>query len=160
VVASTTTLLRRGFVLAAFLVVAGLAAVVIALILAGSGGRGDVELRLGDDVFVAGRAEPLAGTVDRHGPILVADASPRLDRDIYVQHLGDDPATGWSAFAARPDGTSRDCTLVWEPVAARFTSPCDGATFPADGAGLRQYAATVDDDRDVVVDLREPAPVP
>lgn len=161
VVASTTTLLRRGAVLAAFLLVAALAAVVIAVILAGGGGRGDVELRLGDDVFVAGRAEPLAGTVERHGPILVADASPRLERDIYVQHRGDDPRTGWSAFAARPDGADRGCTLVWEPDAGRFTSPCDdGVAFPADGAGLRQYPATVDDDGDVVVDLRAPAPAP
>jgi hypothetical protein len=43
---------------------------------------GDVEIRLGDDVFRAGRVDALATAVARQGPVLFPDASPRQRRDI------------------------------------------------------------------------------
>jgi len=109
-----------------------------------------IEMRLGDDVFVAGDATNRSAAIAADGPILLPDVASG-DRDVYLQHLGDDPATGWLVFDARRPGTGRDCTLVWGD--GQFTDPCDGTVVPADGAGLARYNVGVDDDGKVVVDL-------
>jgi hypothetical protein len=109
--------------------------------------QGRVEVRLGDDVFEAGDAEGLSEQIADQGPVFFSDAAGG-DRDIVLQHLGDDPRRGWLALAARPAGTPRDCFVQWQADDEQFalldadgevTADCDGRTFPADGTGLPQY---------------------
>ena len=110
-------------------------------------GRNPNQVRLGDDVYKAGRTDRLAAEVADRGPILVADASPRRERDIYVQHLGDADDEGWLAFAAQAEGADRECFVRWSPDDEEFVDPCSGERYPADGEGLHQYDVTVTDGR-------------
>jgi hypothetical protein len=113
-----------------------------------------VQVRLGDDEFRAGRADRLAARIAADGrPFLIADASPARERDIYLQHEGDDEEEGWLAFSARAPGQDqRGCSLVWHGTG--FADPCTGQPFPPDGEGLTHYATRVEDGI-VLVDLRE-----
>ena len=135
------------------LAIAGVA-VAIALVFGLSvlASRGDVEVNLGDDVFDAGKVEPIAAEIDDRGPITYSDVGGG-DRDIIVQHLGDDPRVGWIAFDARPPGASRDCFLRWNDRMREFTDTCSGDTYPADGGDLARYPARVVDER-LEIDLR------
>jgi hypothetical protein len=136
------------------LVVAGVAVVLligVALAVALLAERGTVEVRLGDDTFDAGGAERIAAEIAERGPVRYSDVSGG-DRDIWVQHLGDDPETGWYAFDLRPPGTPRDCVAEWEADAEVFVASCSDEEFPADGDGLPQYPVTVEDGR-VDIDL-------
>lgn len=102
--------------------------------------------------FDVGRATDRAQTIARSGPILFPDPKGG-SVDIYVQHLGE---KNWVAFEARARGASRQCVLRWDQAARHFTDPCDGRVFPADGAGLVTFPATVNDKGRVVVDLSSP----
>ena len=105
--------------------------------------EGAIDPNLGDDEYT-GKAERLAKEVEDGGPFILPDASPRKVRDVYIQHLGDDPDKGWYAFDARPaDQPDRSCTLEW--TGDEFEDPCTGKTFPPDGEGLRQYEVRVED---------------
>ena len=115
--------------------------------------RGSVDVRLGDETFAGYSAEDAAERIAEDGPILYPDAAGG-DRDIILQHLGDEPESGWLAFAARPAGAPRECTLQWEDGPGEFRlldedgevrGACDGSSYPADGAGLPQYPVTVRD---------------
>jgi hypothetical protein len=146
-------LLAIGGVLVA---VVGLGALLLFVFAVQSGTEsGTVEVKLGDDTFRAGSAGPLSRAVGEDGPLLFSDVASG-ERDIYLQHTGDDPNVGWLAFDAREIDASRDCTLVWSAEQNLFEDPCDGSTVPADGEGLRHYTVTVDDSGTVVVDLRTP----
>ena len=103
---------------------------------------GDVKVKLGTDTFDAGLSDKRAETIRRGGPLLFSDVASGQN-DIYLQHLGDDDATGWLAFDARRPGTTRDCTLKWDGDAGQFTDPCDGTVVAADGTGLKQYQVVV-----------------
>jgi hypothetical protein len=140
------------------------AAIALALVaafgLAVLANRGSVDVRLGDDTFVVPDAEGAADQIAESGPILYPDAGTG-DRDMVLQHLGDDPERGWLAFAARPPQTPRECTLQWDDGDQVFRlldpdgerrGPCDGQEFPADGEGLTQYPVTVRDG-DLDIDL-------
>lgn len=137
----------------------GVAAVVAAMAVFGGlallAGSGQVDVRLGDDVFEAGRVDRLAANVARDGPILIADASPDRRRDLYLQHLGATDDQGWLAFSAQAPGAERTCLLQWQAGAEQFVDPCTGGRYPADGAGLTRYPTTVDDGV-LSVDLRSP----
>src|SRR5690606_1440144 len=102
--------------------------------------------------FDAGPAESRARAVEQDGPILFADAGGG-SRDIYLQHVGDDPRAGWLAFDARKPGASRACTLEWAAGADRFVDPCDGTPGPPDGGGLIHYEVEVTEDGNVIVDF-------
>jgi hypothetical protein len=114
--------------------------------------QGKVDVRLGDDTFQAGDAESSAEEIATNGPLLYSDVAGG-DRDIWVQHLGDDPETGWHAFDARPPGSPRDCVAEWQPDDEVFVASCTGEEFPADGDGLPQYPVTIEDGK-VDIDLR------
>jgi hypothetical protein len=114
---------------------------------------GKVEVKLGSDTYSPGSAEAKARTIAEDGPILLPDVSGRNERDIYLQHLGDDPATGWYAFDARRPGQPRDCSLEWRAEAQQFQDPCDDTVVPADGTGLIAYQVTVTEDGNLVIDL-------
>lgn len=141
-------------------VVTGLAAVVfggLVFALATNLMRSASESETAEGVeFDVGPAAPRQRVVERDGPLLFPDPLGR-GRDIYVQFL-DGP--GWKAFEARTDGAPRRCVLAWQRAERRFLDPCSGATYPADGAGLRSYPARVDDDGRLRVDLRAPLAPP
>ena len=141
----------KAVVLAAGAVVAGLLVGWLVLQLASSG---QADIRLGEDEFNAGYTEVLARAIDDgDGQPLVFNDVSGGDRDIYVQHVGGDEATGWYAFETRVPGTD-DCFAEWDVAAAEFVSTCDdGVTFPADGTGLTAYPTRVNEDGRVIVDL-------
>lgn len=113
---------------------------------------GKVEVQLGSRTFDAGSAEQRAASIAREGPILLPDPASG-QRDIYLQHLGDDAQDGWLAFDAREIDATRECTLRWDAARGLFEDPCDGSTVPADGEGLRHYPVVVDDAGKLVIDL-------
>ena len=122
--------------------------------------QGDVEVRLGDDTFDAGSAENLAEIIaEDEQPILFPDPA-NFSRAIYVDHVGDDPESGWVALSAFvPD--QPDCTLVFDPKDGRFEigddqpEACDrSTTFPRSGAGLRTFPTEVRDGH-LFIDLQD-----
>lgn len=123
------------------------------------GGRDSPDLALGDQTFDAGDTERLAAEIGRNGPVLYSDVSGRRDRDLILQHLGDDHDDGWYAFLAAPVDRARDCFWRWEPDDELFRASCDDAlTAPADGTGLPQFPITIDDGRldvDLNADTRQ-----
>jgi hypothetical protein len=126
--------------------------------------RGDIQISIGDEVFAPGNVSRLSDDIERFGPLPLSDVSGG-DRDIYLQHLGDDERDGWFAFSVRPLDASRECFALWQPEENLFTyerqvgndpqntEPCDDRTFPADGEGLFQYPVRIDDEGDLSVDL-------
>lgn len=107
--------------------------------------RNSSDLRLGDQTFRGGSTSRLADEIAEDGPILYSDVSGRKDRDMILQHVGDDPDEGWHAFLAAPIDKPRDCTWEWRADERLFRARCDESlTAPADGAGLPQFDVTVD----------------
>jgi len=140
------------------LLVAGVGVVLalgIAFLVAQMASRGDVEIRLGDDRFEVGKAERLARAIEREEglPVLVPDLVGR-QRNLYVQHLGDDADEGWVAFGAF-DPEDPACAVQIDREAQVLVNDCDESdTYPLDGTGLRFYP-TVVEDGEVIVDLNE-----
>jgi hypothetical protein len=148
------------------LLVAGVGVVVAigtAFAVARLASEGRVDVRLGSDTFADQDAEEIAEVIAESGPILYADTAGG-DRDIVLQHLGDDPDEGWIALAARPPGVSRECTIqvpsrdrgdpfVLLDPDGEVSDACDGREFPPDGEGLPSYPVTVDADGNLDVDL-------
>jgi hypothetical protein len=128
-------------------VVAGVLVFIGVLALAGSP---KAKTHLGSDVFRVGDAKRHAAVVDRDGPLLFQDPLGR-GRDIYVQHLG---GANWVAFVVHPPGEARRCTVRWRQKSRDLVDSCSGRVYPADGAGLTRYHASVDRKGDLVVDLR------
>ena len=112
--------------------------------------------------FELGKAESLAETVARRGPLLLQDPLGR-GRDVWVQHLG---GSDWRTFDAHPPGAPTRCLVAWETGRRVFVDRCSGREHPADGAGLVSFPTEVNEDGRVVIDLRSPvapttvAPVP
>lgn len=134
---------------------------------------GEVEIRLGDSDFDAGRTERIAAEIAERGPILYSDVAGR-DRDILLVHDGDDPSSGWLALAARPEGSRRDCFFHWDAEQGLFelsgpqdsgagnsgadTAVCGSVTMDAAGRlstgdMIQSYPVTVDDDDNIRVDI-------
>jgi len=131
------------------------AAVVVGFVVVAVTSNDPAQVRLGDDEFNAGYSEVLADAIAEGDgqPLVFSDVSGG-DRDVYVQHLGEDETIGWYAFEARIPGTE-DCLAAWDADAQQFVSSCDDAvTFPADGTGLVAYPTRVNEDGRVIVDLR------
>lgn len=112
-----------------------------------------VEFRLGDEQFQDITADRMAARIADEGPVLFPDVSANRSRDIYVQHLGGDPKSGWLAFDARKPGASRECFLEWQTDRQLFVDRCDKSEVGADGAGLRQYPAVVNNNGKVVINF-------
>ena len=138
-------------------VVVGLAGVAVALGLALAAllltrTSGDVGIRLGDRDFRDMEAGRISAEIADRGPILFPDVAGG-DRDIILQHLGDDPDTGWLAFEARRPGQSRGCAFAWRSEQGDFVNTCDpDDVVDASGTGLGHFDVTVVDG-DVRVDI-------
>ena len=115
-------------------------------------GSGKAKSKLGSNVFRIGKAKDQAVIVDRNGPLLFADPLEK-GRDIYVNHV--DP-NQWVAVEVHPPGESKSCTVKWSSRSHTFHDPCSGRDYPADGAGLVRYKASIDKNGDLVVDLHQP----
>ncbi len=142
-----------GFVVASL--VAGIGLLFLLVQLAGSG---DVQFKLGDDVFEVGDAERFAERIDDDGGIPILFSSLSQSRPIYIQHTGTDPLEGWTAFDARSPSDPDACTngLLFDQERDLFFDSCDEAsTFPSDGEGLLQYTIFVNEDGVLIVDLNQ-----
>ena len=131
----------RALTFALVAVVVGLGAGFLMLRLADSG---RVDVRLGDAEFRAGSAESLSDDIAEGGPVLLKD--PNSDRDIFVQHLGEDPNRGWLVFETRWPGSPTSCGLTWEAASRQFVPPdseeCEGLPrAEEDGTAARMEAA-------------------
>jgi hypothetical protein len=145
---------RRSYALAVGGVFLGLAIAIALFVFAVPAitSKNQVTSDLGGATLSEGRASDRAADVARAGPILLPDQAGG-QRDIYLQHLGDTPRTGWLAFDARRAGRSRQCTLVWNKAHRVFDDPCGGAPIPANGSGLVHYRVSVDKDGYLLIDL-------
>lgn len=114
---------------------------------------GQVQLSIGDEIFAPGNIDRLSEDIAREQtPLLLSDVSGG-DRDIFLQHIGDEPATGWFAFAVRPLDAPRDCFVNWERDEQFFSYNCDDRTFPANGEGLFQYPVVISETGEITIDL-------
>lgn len=126
----------RALTFAVVAVVVGLGAGFLMLRLADSG---RVDVRLGDAEFRAGSAESFSDDIAEGGPLLFQDLNS--DRDIFIQHLGEDPNRGWLVFETRWAGSPSSCSLIWEAVSRQFVPPdsleCQGLPrAEADGTAV------------------------
>jgi len=110
------------------------------------------QVNLGPRVFRVGSATRLAREVDKRGPFLFKDPLNR-EREVFVQHLGEDPNAGWAAIRAYASREAVECLLRWEGDQQRFVDPCAPQTYPPSGEGLVTYPARVENGV-VSIDLR------
>lgn len=143
---------RTRAVVVGSLVAAALAAVLLYAVVRFAADNPD-QANLGSPVLRL-NAERLAGEIAERGPVLFKDPLDR-DREVFIQHLGDDESEGWLAVRAYAAAADLDCLLQWEPDPGRFVDPCTRSAYPADGTGLVTYPATVAG-ATVTVDLRTP----
>jgi hypothetical protein len=143
-------------VLAVAGLVAGIVLVLVVFVLAipNLTESGQVEVRLGPESYDAGPAVDRADEIADRGPILLPDVASN-DRDIFLQHVGEEPDAGWYAFDAREAQASRDCSLEWRGAARMFYDPCDGSSVNEIGEGLTQYSVEVTEVGRVVITFRE-----
>lgn len=120
-----------------------LAAIVIGAIAVELGTRSNT-LVLGDESFTSINAANMAEEIAENGPILWPDVASG-NRDIWLQHLGEDPGAGWFAFDARVPGSPRDCTVQWSVADQIFTDPCTQTAYPAEGEGLPAIPVYIDE---------------
>lgn len=118
--------------------------------------RGDVDVRLGDDRFVAGSARDILDDIEERGAPLGFNDVANFARPIWVDNAGDDPETGWVAVGAFVPADP-DCLVQWNADRDLFVSECDDeVTFPRSGEGLRQFGTSVTDGR-LEIDLQDSA---
>ncbi|MEQ8842454.1 MAG: hypothetical protein RIB98_15835 [Acidimicrobiales bacterium] len=146
-------------------VIVGITGVVIALLLGAmvfwvARSSETVQVQLGDTQFDAGFIGRQSEEIAARGPILYADAGSQGQRDIYVQHIGDDPEVGWLAFSVRRPADPRDCSAAWDPDRRTFTLQsstdvaCDIVTFNELGCGLERFPVGVVGEK-IIVYLNE-----
>jgi len=75
------------------------------------------------------------------------------DGDSFLQHIGDEPETGWYAFAVRPLDAPRDCFIIWQRDEQLFDYNCDDRTFPPNGEGILQYPVVISETGEITIDL-------
>ena len=134
------------------------AAVLLALAVVFLAGRGgEVEIKLGDDVFRAGNAEDFAATIAEDMRPIAYSSLAGEDRPLFLQHQGDDPDTGWIGIIAVSPTKGSSCLIQWDLDAQDFYEECDESVrFPADGAGLETVPVTVTNNA-IIVDINNNA---
>ncbi|MEZ5233317.1 MAG: hypothetical protein R2749_11500 [Acidimicrobiales bacterium] len=136
------------------MVVIGLAIIVggVAFFVNALASRGDVQVRLGDEVFDAGNAADIADEIADNGPILYRRRPAAAGTWCSTTSATIPSRAGWPSRPRRP-GDDRDCSVVWNADAALFDYSCDSSLrFPPDGEGLAQFPATVTDG-DIIIDI-------
>ncbi len=171
---------RRAVVVGAAGVAVGVALIAAVVWLAGSSDQ--VEVRLGDRDFRDLDAVRISAEIAERGAVLFSDVAGG-SRDIILQHLGDDPESGWLAFEARRSGQDRRCFFQWRAeddgdsgedmgdgedgaetggvgngAGGHFVNSCDPEdVVDARGTGLVQFPVAVVDG-DVRVDINAAVP--
>ena len=112
---------------------------------------GNIEVRLGDSAFQRIETDRMAESIAEQGPVLWPDVAGG-SRDIWLQHIGADSGSGWTAFDARVRGASRDCNVAWDAEQRTFTDPCTGTVYPETGEGLPQIPIFFDG-RELIIDI-------
>ncbi len=130
--------------------IAVLAAIVIGFFAIRLGQQSNT-LVLGDQNFSSLNIFNISDSIDRDGPILWPDIASG-DRDIWLNHIGDDLSVGWFAFDARDPGVGRECNVTWSVADQNFADPCTGDTFPQDGEGLPQIPVFIDE-TELIIDI-------
>jgi hypothetical protein len=130
--------------------VAVVAAIVIGIVAIQLGTRSN-RLVLGDADFGSISADSMAAEIGENGPILWPDIASG-NRDIWLQHMGDSPGEGWTAFDARLPSFGRECNVTWDVADRTFTDPCSNTTYPESGEGLPAIAVYVDL-RTLIIDI-------
>ena len=127
----------------------------VAFVVASLASRGDVDVNLGDDRFIAGDARDILDDIQERGAPLGFNDVARFQRPIWVDNTGDDPEAGWTAIGAfLPDRP--DCLVQWDAARDRYVAECDESlTFARSGAGLRQFPTDVVDGK-LQVNLQDP----
>ncbi len=142
---------QRSRTVVAATVLAVVLATVLGMLTLRFASRNPEKANLGSSVFRF-EARSLAREVDRDGPFLLKDPLNR-DREVYVQHLGDNPETGWLTIRAYASRVAIECLLRWDPRRREFVDPCTNRTYAANGEGLMTYPTKVEAGK-VNVDLR------
>ncbi len=138
---------RRATIIGVVGVVVGTLLIVLVLFANNLGGDDNVQTKSSRAAFDVGPAKDRAATIQRDQTPLLFQDPVQFERPIFVQHLGNDPNKGWTAFDAA-DGT---CVLTWHRESQDFTD-CNSKRYPADGTGMHQYPVTVENDH-LIVDL-------
>jgi hypothetical protein len=116
-------------------------------------GSGEIQFKLGDDVFEVGDAEVFAERI-RSDRSPIAWASLSGSRPIYVQHIGEDPLISWFAIDARSPSDPVSCSLQWDIDSQVFVDECSEAnTYPPNGEGLTRFDVVVNVAGIVQIDL-------
>ena len=161
-------------------IVVGVVALVLAvgaawgLIQLASGGKGPVQVQLGDDVFNAGQAVRLSKQIAVDGPLLFSDVSGRGQlRPIFVNHFGNNSSLRWVAMSAAAPGAPEGCFLAWNATRNLFDeraakegggrSPgelCRAVTYSADGSAgsdgtvPERFPWRIDTSGNLIIDLK------
>jgi hypothetical protein len=139
---------RRATIIGVVGVIVGSLMIVVVLFVNNLGGGDDVSTKSSKATFDVGDAKDRAANIAREQTPLLFQDPVQFERPIFVQHLGEDPTKGWFAFDAA-EGT---CVLTWRRDAQDFTD-CNGKRYPADGTGMHQYPANVEENGHLVIDL-------
>jgi hypothetical protein len=133
--------------------VAGVVAAVALFFLVVSLGSTRKQISFGSDQFSPGSADTVAARIaDSKRPDCYNDPTTG-STPICIQHLGDDPRTGWVTVQAEVDG----CAVQWDDSAGDFVDTCTGTHYPPTGDGLVRLPTAVKEGK-VVVDVT-PDPV-
>jgi len=116
-------------------------------------GSGEIQFKLGDDVFEIGDAETFSERIQEdESPIAWASLSG--SRPIYVQHIGEDPLVNWFAIDARSPSNPVACSLGWDTESQVFFDECnESSTYPANGEGLTRFEVVVNPLGVIQIDL-------
>lgn len=131
------------------------------LVAAWISGNAENVTNLGDRTFQVGTVTRVAEQIERDGPILFADLrDPDGRRAIVLDHVGDEPTTGWRVFYAYPADRDASCLASQQPGTRTFVD-CDGReldiealTRPLDARPI------VENQRMLYIDLRAPSDAP
>ena len=118
-------------------------------------GSGEIQFKLGDDVFEVGDAKIFAERIQKdQSPIPFSSLSG--NRPIYVQHVGDDSVLGWFAIDARSPSNPVNCGLDLNIETQVFIDCCDETSiFPPTGEGLTRYRVTISDFGIIEINLNQ-----
>jgi hypothetical protein len=143
---------RRATIVGIVGVVVGTVMIVLVLLANSLGGDDKVRSSSSHSAFDVGPAKTRAETINRDQTPLLFQDPVQFERPIFVQHLGDDPNTGWTAF----DAANGNCVLTWHRESQDFTD-CNDRRIPKDGGDMHHYPVKVENG-DVIVDLNPDAP--
>ena len=117
---------------------------------------GETSERLAPTQFEIGSTQNAANIVAEDGPIMFPGLYTTTgERTFIMNHEGDDPATGWTVYAAYPAGRDASCQ-VEQVVGTSDFIDCDGTTIDVTKlapppAGVNPI---VENGRTLILDLR------